>query len=105
MYAYIRGFVGGRTSRASLHAIKVICYIIRVDNQLLMPYVPISAILPLNMTDVALRYDCNKKAERRQWGFYMKRRHVDFAQNTGENKQPDKQIRRSPLFHQELLAT
>ncbi|WP_281802237.1 hypothetical protein, partial [Segatella maculosa] len=50
MYAYIRGFVGGRTSRASLHAIKVICYIIRVDNQLLMPYVPISAISLRNLT-------------------------------------------------------
>ena len=42
--------VGGRTSRASLHASKVICYIIRVDNQLLMPCVSISAISQRNLT-------------------------------------------------------
>ena len=57
------------------------------------------------MAGIALRYDYNKKAERKQWEFNMRRRYVDFAQNTGENKPIDKQIRRSPLFHQELLVT
>jgi len=57
------------------------------------------------MAGIALRYDYNKKAERKQWEFNMRRRYVDFAQNTGENKPIDKQIRRRTLSYQELLAT